>query len=62
MYQLGTAPTRQQFILGVPLKAIYSHIIIVIQLLLRGYSMYQEGGFWATVGLRACARGLPCEI
>ena len=33
-YLLGTAPTQSQSILGVLLRAIYNHIIIIIQLLL----------------------------
>ena len=35
-YTLGTAPTQQQSILGILLRAIFHHIIILIQLLLRG--------------------------
>ena len=35
---LGTAPTQKQSILGVLLRAIYNHIINIIQLLLRGGS------------------------
>ena len=37
-YELGTAPTQEQSILGVLFRAIYSHIIVIIQLLLRGGS------------------------
>ena len=37
-FRLGTAPTQSQSILRVLLRAIYSHIIIFIQLLLRGGS------------------------
>ena len=37
-YNLGTAPTQQQSTLGVLLSAIYNHIILIIQLLLRGGS------------------------
>ena len=33
---LGTAPTQYQSILGVLLRARYTHIIIIIQLLVRG--------------------------
>ena len=36
--RLGTAPPQQQSILGVLLRAIYNHSIIIIQLLLRGGS------------------------
>ena len=38
-YGLGTAPTQEQFILGVLLRAIYNHIILIIQLLLSGGSI-----------------------
>ena len=36
LFRLGTAPTQEQSILGVLLRAIYNHIIIIIQLFLRG--------------------------
>ena len=35
---LGTAPTQLQSILGVLLRAIHNHIIVIIQLLLKGGS------------------------
>ena len=38
-FRLGTAPTQQQSIFGVLLRAIYSHIISIIQLLLNGGSI-----------------------
>ena len=37
-FRFGTAPTQKQSILGVLLRAIYNHIILIIQLLLRGGS------------------------
>ena len=37
-FGLGTAPSQQQSVLGVLLRAIYNHIIIGIQLLLKGGS------------------------
>ena len=38
-YDLGTVPTQYLSILGVLLRAIYNHIIIIIQLLMRGASV-----------------------
>ena len=42
-FRLGTAPTQSQSILGVLLRAIYSHIRIMIQLLLSGGSIQLLG-------------------
>ena len=42
-FRLGTAATQQQSILGVLLRAIYSHIKTLVQLLLSGGSIQGLG-------------------
>ena len=52
---MGTAHTQKQSILGVLLRAIYSHVIIIIQLLLGGGSI-QGLGFRASALVSAAER------
>ena len=60
MCDLGTAPTQQESILGVLLRAMYNYILVIIHLLLRGGST--QGVIVDLVFFRFLAlKGRRCE-